>query len=202
MEWDVASHLDMSFSKAKSQALPRSIVMATQTTPPQLPSCRVGSTHNDSDGRPLYEDKIGENGPLTPVSDISVPASSRSVEDVDNASRPPAQGLRHAAKRQLDRLTSTFSRKDGNITNASATKDLETDLSDYEKATPPTDQKQQDAHSEPAYHVFTTRKKWELVYIVSLAGLFSPLSSNIYFPALGDIAEVGLRSDSWSELLV
>jgi hypothetical protein len=28
------------------------------------------------------------------------------------------------------------------------------------------------------------------VYIVSLAGLFSPLSSNIYFPALGQISKV------------
>ncbi|KAH9204150.1 major facilitator superfamily domain-containing protein, partial [Leptodontidium sp. 2 PMI_412] len=41
---------------------------------------------------------------------------------------------------------------------------------------------------EPPYHVFTLAKKKQLVYIVSLAGLFSPLSSNIYFPALGQIA--------------
>jgi len=45
---------------------------------------------------------------------------------------------------------------------------------------------------EPPYHVFTRAKKKELVYIVSLAGLFSPLSSNIYFPALGQIAIVSL----------
>ncbi|PMD54872.1 MFS general substrate transporter [Hyaloscypha bicolor E] len=44
------------------------------------------------------------------------------------------------------------------------------------------------ALSEPPYHVFTLAKKKQLVYIVSLAGLFSPLSSNIYFPALGQIA--------------
>lgn len=43
---------------------------------------------------------------------------------------------------------------------------------------------------EPPYHVFTLAKKKQLVYIVSLAGLFSPLSSNIYFPALGQIATV------------
>ncbi|KAH7342962.1 major facilitator superfamily domain-containing protein [Rhexocercosporidium sp. MPI-PUGE-AT-0058] len=42
---------------------------------------------------------------------------------------------------------------------------------------------------EPPYHVFTLPKKKQLVYIVSLAGLFSPLSSNIYFPALGEIAK-------------
>lgn len=46
---------------------------------------------------------------------------------------------------------------------------------------------------EPPYHVFTLAKKIQLVYIVSLAGLFSPLSSNIYFPALGQIATVRLN---------
>jgi hypothetical protein len=43
---------------------------------------------------------------------------------------------------------------------------------------------------EPQYHVFSSGRKKQLVYIVSLAGLFSPLSSNIYFPALGAIADV------------
>ncbi|RDW61323.1 hypothetical protein BP5796_11215 [Coleophoma crateriformis] len=41
---------------------------------------------------------------------------------------------------------------------------------------------------EPPYHIFTLAKKKQLVYIVSLAGLFSPLSSNIYFPALNQIS--------------
>lgn len=41
---------------------------------------------------------------------------------------------------------------------------------------------------ETPYHVFTLAKKKKLVYIVSAAGIFSPLSSNIYFPALGRIA--------------
>jgi hypothetical protein len=177
--------------------------MATQATPPQLPSCHVGSTRNDLDGKLLHKDHVGKHGLLTPVSDISVPASSRSGEEVDDASQPPARALRHAVKRQLDKFASVFSRKDGNTTNAPV-KNSETDLSsDGEKAWPPTNQKQQDARSEPAYHVFTTRKKWELVYIVSLAGLFSPLSSNIYFPALGDIAEVCVRfhdRSCWSNI--
>jgi hypothetical protein len=43
---------------------------------------------------------------------------------------------------------------------------------------------------EPPYHIFTSTRKKQLVYIVSLAALFSPLSSNIYFPALGQIATV------------
>ncbi|QSZ30773.1 hypothetical protein DSL72_000331 [Monilinia vaccinii-corymbosi] len=41
---------------------------------------------------------------------------------------------------------------------------------------------------EPPYHIFSISKKRQLVYIVSLAGLFSPLSSNIYFPALKEIS--------------
>ncbi|KAA8572771.1 hypothetical protein MFRU_003g01070 [Monilinia fructicola] len=41
---------------------------------------------------------------------------------------------------------------------------------------------------EIPYHVFSISKKRQLVYIVSLAGLFSPLSSNIYFPALKEIS--------------
>lgn len=45
---------------------------------------------------------------------------------------------------------------------------------------------------DPPYHIFTLAKKKQLVYIVSLAGLFSPLSSNIYFPALGQISRVGI----------
>ena len=40
------------------------------------------------------------------------------------------------------------------------------------------------------YHVFDLKKKKQLVLIASLAGLFSPLSSNIYFPALDAIAKV------------
>ncbi|KAK1827420.1 major facilitator superfamily domain-containing protein [Podospora conica] len=43
--------------------------------------------------------------------------------------------------------------------------------------------------AEAPYHVFTNGKKWELVFIVSLAGLFSSLSSNIYFPAIPAIAK-------------
>lgn len=46
---------------------------------------------------------------------------------------------------------------------------------------------------EPApYHVFSLAKKRQLVYIVSFGALFSPLSSNIYFPAQDQIAEVRL----------
>jgi hypothetical protein len=49
------------------------------------------------------------------------------------------------------------------------------------------------AATEPPYHVFSRSRKKQMVYIVSLAGLFSPLSSNIYFPALGDVSKVSWK---------
>jgi hypothetical protein len=68
----------------------------------------------------------------------------------------------------------------------------ESEVSDEEKPSTPTDETTEHNYSETPYHVFSTGKKWQLVGIVSLAGLFSPLSSNIYFPALGAIAAVGV----------
>ncbi|KAI5456370.1 major facilitator superfamily domain-containing protein [Mariannaea sp. PMI_226] len=41
---------------------------------------------------------------------------------------------------------------------------------------------------EPPHHIFSRRQKWNLVFLVSLAGSFSPLSSNIYFPAISSIS--------------
>lgn len=46
------------------------------------------------------------------------------------------------------------------------------------------------------YHVFSHRKKWSIVILIGVAGLFSGLSSNIYFPAIDAIAKVSLaKSD-------
>ena len=42
------------------------------------------------------------------------------------------------------------------------------------------------------YHIFTRKQKKFLVLLVSLAAVFSPLSSNIYFPALVSIANVSV----------
>ncbi|KPM41931.1 hypothetical protein AK830_g4634 [Neonectria ditissima] len=45
------------------------------------------------------------------------------------------------------------------------------------------------------YHVFSKAQKWNIVYLVSLAGSFSPLSSNIYFPAINTISsDLGVNS--------
>ncbi|KFY12459.1 hypothetical protein V492_03864 [Pseudogymnoascus sp. VKM F-4246] len=42
--------------------------------------------------------------------------------------------------------------------------------------------------SEPPYHVFSHKKKKMLMYLAATAGMFSSLSANIYFPALGQIS--------------
>ncbi|CAI7647134.1 unnamed protein product [Penicillium glandicola] len=45
------------------------------------------------------------------------------------------------------------------------------------------------APAPPPYHVFPRSRKLLMVIVVSFAAIFSPLSSNIYFPALSDVAE-------------
>ena len=57
---------------------------------------------------------------------------------------------------------------------------------------PDTPQLESQLPPPPAYHIFNRSRKLELVFIVSLAAIFSPLSSNIYFPALGDVSKVSL----------
>ncbi|KAJ0367454.1 hypothetical protein COL154_003104 [Colletotrichum chrysophilum] len=42
---------------------------------------------------------------------------------------------------------------------------------------------------DPPYHVFSKNEKWMVIVIIGVAGLFSGLSSNIYFPSLDAIAQ-------------
>ncbi|KAE8382082.1 major facilitator superfamily domain-containing protein [Aspergillus bertholletiae] len=46
------------------------------------------------------------------------------------------------------------------------------------------------AATSEIYHIFSRSKKLQMVCIVSMAAIFSPLSSNIYFPALGEVSRV------------
>ena len=57
-------------------------------------------------------------------------------------------------------------------------------------ASPDTPQLESQLSTPPPYHIFNQSRKLELVFIVSLAAIFSPLSPNIYFPALGDVSRV------------
>ncbi|KAF1915759.1 major facilitator superfamily domain-containing protein, partial [Ampelomyces quisqualis] len=49
--------------------------------------------------------------------------------------------------------------------------------------------------SEQPYHIFTQRQRWSVVVMISVAGLFSGLSSNIYFPAVDNIAKANTHKD-------
>lgn len=44
------------------------------------------------------------------------------------------------------------------------------------------------ASSGPAYSVFSSRQRQFIVFMVACAGFFSPLSANIYFPALNSLS--------------
>jgi hypothetical protein len=50
----------------------------------------------------------------------------------------------------------------------------------------------QKRHPEPPYHVFPRTKKKMLMYLAAIVGMFSSLSANIYFPALGQISRVNI----------
>jgi hypothetical protein len=45
-----------------------------------------------------------------------------------------------------------------------------------------------DTSEEEPYHVFSPRRKWMVIAMVGFAGVFSGISSNMYFPALDQIA--------------
>jgi hypothetical protein len=42
----------------------------------------------------------------------------------------------------------------------------------------------------PPYHAFDTKKKKWIMYLMAIVGVLTPLSTFIYFPALGDISRV------------
>ncbi|KAI0319770.1 MFS general substrate transporter [Amylostereum chailletii] len=57
-----------------------------------------------------------------------------------------------------------------------------------EKVTSRADERRPSQPTEKAYSVFTSKEKWTIVLMASLAGVFSPLTANVYFPAIPVIA--------------
>jgi hypothetical protein len=50
-------------------------------------------------------------------------------------------------------------------------------------------------NTEPGpYSVFSSSQKWAIVILATFAGLFSPLGSSIYFPAIPSLAKAFYRS--------
>ncbi|KAK8256123.1 synaptic vesicle transporter [Phyllosticta capitalensis] len=60
----------------------------------------------------------------------------------------------------------------------------------------------EETKAEEIYHVYTRRQKLAIVLLVSLAAAFSPLASNIYFPALEIIAKATHSTPETTSLTV
>ncbi|KAJ4486629.1 major facilitator superfamily domain-containing protein [Lentinula edodes] len=53
---------------------------------------------------------------------------------------------------------------------------------------PLTDEKTNDQRVKEPYSIYTRNEKWFLVLLIAISGLFSPLTANVYFPAIPAIA--------------
>ncbi|KAF5313949.1 hypothetical protein D9758_018685 [Tetrapyrgos nigripes] len=58
------------------------------------------------------------------------------------------------------------------------------------------------AEEEPPYSVYNKREKWFLVLLIAASGLFSPLTANVYFPAIPTIANAFHKSTELINLTV
>ncbi|KAJ7762584.1 MFS general substrate transporter [Mycena metata] len=72
--------------------------------------------------------------------------------------------------------------------------DPDMNLNDHESQPQPS-QTETSEESEPEPHsIYTAREKWCIVALIAFGGLFSPLSSNIYFPVIPTLSEVFHKS--------
>ncbi|THU98687.1 MFS general substrate transporter [Dendrothele bispora CBS 962.96] len=55
---------------------------------------------------------------------------------------------------------------------------------------------------EPPYSVYTKKEKWFLVLLIATSGLFSPLTANVYFPAIPTISAAFNKSTELINLTV
>ncbi|KAF5588036.1 multidrug resistance [Fusarium subglutinans] len=86
----------------------------------------------------------------------------------------------------------TYTPNDGTLTPTVARSESGTDVElqlytgdDREREVPP----QTTEAPERPHHIFSKHRKWMTVYMVSIGGAFSTLSSNIYFPAINTISK-------------
>ncbi|KAE9393308.1 MFS general substrate transporter [Gymnopus androsaceus JB14] len=57
-------------------------------------------------------------------------------------------------------------------------------------------------NEKPPYSIYTKNEKWFLVLLIAISGLFSPLTSNVYFPAIPTIASAFHKSTELINLTV
>lgn len=67
-------------------------------------------------------------------------------------------------------------------------------LAEDVKDSPATKQEAQSEKPEPPFHIFNKKQTWCVVIMIGIAGMFSGLSSNIYFPSLDAISKVKLSA--------
>ncbi|CAP59687.1 uncharacterized protein PODANS_1_630 [Podospora anserina S mat+] len=99
--------------------------------------------------------------------------STRKIKKNTRVTIPPAYGASHNSP-----IGNTQEKKSVDYSAGQAVEIALSEAGCDEPVSEKTDSQQE------LYHAFTRREKRLMVWIVSFAGLFSPLSSNIYFPAL------------------
>ena len=121
----------------------------------------------------------------TPIYDNYTRHGSVTFTDISNFSSPRESRLN--CTRQTQDHSRDSSRRPPSEINSSASS-----VYDLDKKIP--------ERPEPPYHVFSTSRQNAMLYLASIAGIFSSLSSNIYFPALGIIANV--RADTLEGMII
>lgn len=122
---------------------------------------------------------------------------SPSVLENDNPQSYPLTDISHSSypsSTSLDTPSNNATNSDGYSSTQELSGDTPLDQSVLNDVEAEAGASRQSATKDDApYHVFSKRQKWNIVYLVSLAGSFSPLSSNIYFPAINAIStELGV----------
>jgi hypothetical protein len=130
--------------------------------------------------------------------DVAVP------ESVHGVGEPVAKGYVDHMRKQLPRQTSfrsvwgskSANRKQKNF-NESFPRPASKALINFATVFPEIAQDKQYVFTDkslppPPYHVFGSKKKKGIMYLMAIVGVLTPLSSFIYFPVLGDISRVSI----------
>ncbi|KAK7398593.1 hypothetical protein QQX98_012030 [Neonectria punicea] len=125
---------------------------------------------------------------------------STSIQENDNPHSYPLAEIAHSSYPHSTSSLDTPSNHATNPSGFNSTEDLsgnipldQSVLNDVEAEAGTS--RQSGTKDDAPFHVFSQAQKWNIVYLVSLAGSFSPLSSNIYFPAINTISsELGVSS--------
>ena len=123
----------------------------------------------------------------------SLPAAPESSHDVEIYHLPKAQDVEQAGKGNAVAKPGSEPEHD-QILVPEQQQDLGSQDIEAEEAHSRTESEQQEQESgkqqtqEPPFSVFSVREKRFIVIMASLAALFSPLSANIYFPALNTLS--------------